>query len=1359
VSSIRWVARSANASEEDSYLLSYVPRHVAELVLREPGRSPVATEQRFEAATIFADISGFTAMSEALGRIGGRGTEELSVLLNDYFGTLIALIESRGGIVGKLAGDALTVLFPVEGASASDAARRALWSALEMQAARGRFAKTETSAGTFRLELKVGVGFGNVLTTTVGLPDVRLEFVVAGRGVESCVEAEEHASPGEVVAHDDVLRLCPDTVVGERRAEFAQVLDVSSGPEAVASATLPTVTAEARRTLTAYLPGTIAERMRAGHARFVDEHRRISVLFVGFEGFDYDQSAAAQALQDYFVAVIETITRLGGHLRQIEVGDKGSKYIVLFGAPVAHEDDEERALRCALELRDLDGRKSRTGVACGLTYCGEVGPATRREYAAVGDTVNLAARLMQAAEPGQILATGLSERGLRACDFERRRAITVKGKAEPVPTILVRGVAAAPDAGAIAERSYDLPLVGRQSELRVAEDRLKEAARHGRVLVVTGEAGIGKSRFCADVAALVGRLGFIGFAGACEAHATTTSYFVWHGMWRRFFGLEPTWGLERQLERLEGELARVGGRLASRAPLLGPALNLALPDNELTAALDPELRVELMTSLLVTCVRHRSSDSPLLFVLEDCHWIDPLSDELAAALSRSTTDAPVAVVIVRRPRSEGESATAWTEGLETSTQIRLESLEDSSLRTIFALKAAHLFGLAEVPQDLEDHLIERADGNPFYLEEMLNLLRDRHVAPPAAEAVRELELPETLQSLALARLDTLAESEKATLKVASVIGRLFKAFWLWGAYPALGEPSNVREGLDHLTLMQLTALARAEPDLEYLFRHVVTRDAAYASLTFSLRSELHERVGRFVEEAYAESLDQYVDTLAYHFGESEADDKKRVYFRRAAEGARAVYANDAAIGYLERLLPLTEGAERADVLRALGEVWQLTGKWVEAEEAFRAGLELAEEAGDVNQAARSLCALGYLLSHRKSFAEGRRLLEEANDRFQVLGDPVERVRALEYLAFAAWQQSDHAASLEYSHEQLRLAEELRDPIAACMAIEQEALVHWHRGNYDQARSLFERALAEAEGAGNVRGVIHASNDLAGLHYELGEYAAAFDRVSTGLKAAEEIGYRPAAGWMIGNAGELYRHHGDTTRALACYATALRLMAELRDWRVLLINAGNMGLALAAEGRREVAEALLSCAVDLARTIENPYHLCEYAHHLAAVLVEQGLFPRAAELNDEAFALAREIERRDIRFAAHLLSVRLCLALGETGTSAARGELEALGKEWPDDREQAAVQFELWRADPGDEHARRRAAELYETCHLRAPDIEYVLRYEQLTGRRLPDPPRLPPLVEEPEDVDVEAILDQLGALRRELLAGGEVVVT
>jgi len=276
-----------------------------------------------------------------------------------------------------------------------------------------------------------------------------------------------------------------------------------------------------------------------------------------------------------------------------------------------------------------------------------------------------------------------------------------------------------------------------------------------------------------------------------------------------------------------------------------------------------------------------------------------------------------------------------------------------------------------------------------------------------------------------------------------------------------------------------------------------------------------------------------------------------------------------------------------------------------------------------------------------------------------------------------------------------------------MAIEQEGLVRWHRGEYDRAQALFEHALRDAARVGHPRGVIHASNDLAGLHYELGQYAIAFERVRQGLEAAEEIGYRPAIGWMIGNAGELYRHHGDMRLAHACYATAIALMSELRDWRVLLINVGNLGVALAAQGDWDRAKKLLGHAVRLARTIENPYHLCEFAYHQARVLAEQDEYRQAAGLNDEAHALAEQIERRDVLLPTELLAVRLRVVSGALTPSAAGRELDALTSRWPEPREQAAIEFERWRSGAGGEKARRRASELHRILHTQHPDVEHA----------------------------------------------------
>jgi tetratricopeptide (TPR) repeat protein len=326
-----------------------------------------------------------------------------------------------------------------------------------------------------------------------------------------------------------------------------------------------------------------------------------------------------------------------------------------------------------------------------------------------------------------------------------------------------------------------------------------------------------------------------------------------------------------------------------------------------------------------------------------------------------------------------------------------------------------------------------------------------------------------------------------------------------------------------------------------------------------------------------------------------------------------------------------------------------------------------------------------------------------------------------------------------------------------MAVEQTGLVHWHRGEYDQARRAFDGALAAARDVDYVRGVIHASNDLAGLHYELGEYTLAFARVQEGLAAAEQIGYRPAVGWMTGNAGELFRHLGDYDQAVACYGAALMLMIELRDWRVLLINLGNYGVALAALDRSREAALLLEEAVDLARKIRNPYHLCEYAHQLAALLDREGRFTEARPLNDEALALSSEIERRDVRFLATVLAVRLRRALGEIELAEARAELALMVDDWPGKREQAALEFERWCLDPRDEKARKRAAELYVKLHAAAPDVAYIERFEALTGKRLADPPRLPPLVEDPKEPEVGTLLVELSMLKRELELADEVV--
>ena len=398
---------SSPAGSASTSLLPFVPRHVIDDLVHDPGASPVGREQRFQAAALFADISGFTPMSEALGRVGQHGTEELTTILNRYFETMIELVDSYGGTVGKFGGDALTVVFPAR-SKRSTAAHRALACALAMQRATLRHGSIETVAGRFELGAKIGVAFGQVLCTSVGDPARRLEYVVAGSAVDLCARAEGLAERGEVVAHKGVLERCDVVITSWRKGAMAGVAALERSPRRARPRRPPLVPPEALPALAAFLHPVVVQRLHGGLEGFVNEHRRLTVLFVGFQGPDYDSDTeATPKLQAYFARVVELVGRYGGHLRQIEMGDKGSLFIVFFGAPVLHEDDEERALGFARELLDLPGSPVHIGVTTGFTFCGSVGSATRKEYAAVGDTINLAARLMQAAGPGEALvATG-----------------------------------------------------------------------------------------------------------------------------------------------------------------------------------------------------------------------------------------------------------------------------------------------------------------------------------------------------------------------------------------------------------------------------------------------------------------------------------------------------------------------------------------------------------------------------------------------------------------------------------------------------------------------------------------------------------------------------------------------------------------------------------------------------------------------------------------------------------------------------------------------------------------------------------------------------------------------------------------
>ncbi len=1325
--------------------LSTVPYNIARDILEHPDESPVGRELRYKAVALFADVSGFTAISEALGQAGRAGTEELTGILNRYFETMIALIHSYGGMVGQFGGDAVTVMFPYTSRNRQPMVRRAIQCALDMQANMDRYAALDTRAGTFVLSMKAGLAAGGFFCTTVGDPAVGYKFIIAGEPLDLCAEAEHRADQGEVVIHDDLLPYTGQIEIAEERDGFSAVerLRRRASPRPQEEIARP-LSEAARATFAAYLPPVVAGRFSRGQSGFINEHRRVTVLFISFSGFDYDtDEAVGDKLRTYFAAVLQIVARYGGYLNKIDMGDKGSKYIVLFGAPVAHEDDEERALRCALELRALAGVTTRIGVNTGFVFGGLVGAEARQEYTVMGDAVNLSARLMQAAQTGQILASR-STQSSQADNFawQKLEPLRVKGKSQPIEVFTVeqtRGRAILQT----QELDYGLPMVGRETELTFVEERLAAVmAGQGQVVGITAEAGMGKTRLAAEIVRLASARGLARHGGECQSYGTTTSYLVWRHIWQTFFVLDASWPLERQIAHLEAQLAVVDPVFVQRLPLLGPLLNLPIPDNELTATLDANLRKASLESLLVACVRDRAQATPLILVLEDCHWIDPLSYDLLEVLARNIVDVPVLILVLYRPPELAHIDLDRIRRMPHFHERALTEFTRDEAELLIELKLRQVVGTSAEPSPaLVTLLTAKAQGNPFYIDEMINLLQDQGIDPQNVAAVEALDLPDSLHNLIVSRIDRLVEDAKIALKVASVIGRMFRADWLWHVYPRLGQPDRVRDQLEALSQLDFVTPAGAvDPELEYLFKHIVTQEVAYEGLAVATRERLHAAIGAFIERTYPGDLDRFLDLLAFHYGHSRDEAKQREYFLRAGDAARRAYANDAALDYYRRLLPLLPEDERPPVLLKLGKVWELTGKWDEAEDAYRRALAQAERMGDEHLQAQCLNELGRLHYYQGSYAEAVDLLEDARARLDRLGDPSGSGKVLINLGNLYLVQGDPDRALGFFEQALHIARAADDRELASQVMGNLGIVYGMKGDPAGALPYFEQQVQLKTALGDRLGASIATGNLGVAHEALGDYAHALTCYQQQLVVSMEAGAQRYVSMAVGNMGLLYSRQGDHDAALRCFAQQLEIALELGNRRVMGFALVDIAATYQAQNRHLEAGRLFAQATALARDLNTRYDLCYCLHRQAAHLAEQGQYAQAAPLTREALDIAGQVQHREVAFEAGLLAIQVRVALAEIDAAGAVTGLEVLLKEAAGDDQRAALFYEIWRLRPTDD-VRQEAAGLYARLYNQTPNAIYRDRYRELTGETLAEAPPLPAL---PEAITRRAV--DLGAL-------------
>lgn len=993
---------------------------------------------RARGAALFADISGFTALTATLRHELGarRGAEEVIAHIDSLYATLIEQVHNYCGSIIGFSGDAVTCWFDEPAGGVPDAVERAATCAFELQVVMATRPAIVTPAGaSIPLAIKVAVAAGPARRFLVGDPDTYVIEVLAGATLDRMAAAEGLARRGEVIVAPEVAarlgRAAPVLEWREAAGDAYAVLGsltnrVSPSPPPEPPPLEPDV---ARRWL---LP-PIYDHLRDGAAEFLSELRPAVSLFARFSGIDYDADDDAERKLDAFVRRAQAVlSHYDGYLLQITMGDKGSYLYASFGAPIAHEDDAARAAAAALELRELPAALGfldplRIGLSSGLVHSGAYGSSQRRTYGVMGNQVNISSRLMSAAQPGRILISRRVAEALPAeFELDDLPPITLKGVLEPFPVAELRGRRAARRARVAYAPAV---MVGRDAERALLDDALGcLAAGESTTLLIEGAAGMGKSLLMQDLTAKAGealpaaRI----LIGGGDAVERSTPYYGWRPVYERLFAPDGPFDAAAR----EAFLDRLDPAARSLAPLLNSVLPLDLADNELTEAMAGEARRENTQGLLIDMLRAATAGAPLLLLFDDAQWLDSVSWSLALRARREVE--PLLLAMVTRP--PGEDAPPDYLELVAQPATRRIELGTLPLAVIDTLVGRRLGGVS-LPPAVARLIHEKAEGHPFFSEELAYALRDAGLLrvdggearlAPGAD-LEALGFPGTIQGVITSRIDRLPPSQQLTVKVASVIGRIFAVRVLSGIYPVPGEETQLRENLKRLERLDITPQESPEPNLAYLFKHIVTQEIVYGLMTTAQRRQLHRSAALWYEGAAEGDTTRALSLLAHHWRLAGDAGRAIDYYERAGENAFRDYANLEAIRFLEQALALSgqatppaASARMARWRRLMGEArYRLTQ--VESSAAdYEAALALLGRPASASAAARGL-RLGremvVQLAHRA--APGRLVGRAAPDEAATL---LETARAYEGVAEIYYNQGDILGSFYCTMTAFNLAE-------------------------------------------------------------------------------------------------------------------------------------------------------------------------------------------------------------------------------------------------------------------------------------------------------------------------------------------------
>ena len=693
------------------------------------------------------------------------------------------------------------------------------------------------------------------------------------------------------------------------------------------------------------------------------ENRILSILFgdisnsVGITE-KMDPEDAADLINECLKTMVDVIVKYEGRINRF----LGDCVLAFFGAPVSHENDPERAVLSALEMRDEVAKLNLNisiGINTGMVYVGAMGTDEHKEFTAMGTAVNLASRLQNIASTGQIIVGETTYRlTRRSFEFQPLPSLEVKGISEPISAYevlkslpkheKVRGIE-----GLRAE------MIGREKEFNDLKDSVGELLNgKGQIVSIIGEAGVGKSRLVSELRDYLDvetHHAVSLLEGRCVSIGESISYWVFIDILRSYLEFSADDNLDTLRQKT---IEKMGSLFPQRQdeimPYIGNLLSLEFGnewDNKVKNMSADIVKYQTFMALRDVFVAI-SRQKPLILILEDLHWGDNLSLDLINLLMDTLRLAPIMLICVYRPEKEHKSwhisAQASSKCLDRYKEITLRPLTIQESRRLIE----SLLNIENLPDTIKENILQKVEGNPFFVEEVIRSLMESGVIYRdgdrwiAKDEIKSIAVPDTVQNVIMSRIDRLEEETRYVLQSASVIGRLFR-------HRLLQYITQRERDLDrHLWQLEESDLVYEEqviPELEYSFKHALTQETAYNTILSRRRREFHRKVAEGYETLYSSRIEEYYDDLAYHYSRSDDHLKAVQYLIKAGEKARRNYSNDVAISHFQKALEIIERESieqdewKLEALQGLGEVYDGTNRQAEAVEVLEKAIALAKE--------------------------------------------------------------------------------------------------------------------------------------------------------------------------------------------------------------------------------------------------------------------------------------------------------------------------------------------------------------------------------------------------------------------------------